>query len=306
MKIHGNILETAGNTPLVRISKINRSSAAVFAKLEYFNPLSSVKDRVAVSMIEDAERKGLVKPGCVIIEPTSGNTGIGLAMVCAVKGYRLILTMPDSFSIERRKLLKMLGAHVILTEGSRGMAGAVAKAEKLHLETPGSFIPGQFSNAANPEVHRITTGPEIWNDTDGKIDFLVAGAGTGGTITGAGAFLKEKNPSVKLIAVEPNDSPVLSGGEAGSHRIQGIGAGFVPEVIDMKIIDEIIRVKDSDAAATVKSAAREEGILCGISGGAALWAALELAKRSQNSGKNICVIIPDSGERYISTWLFEE
>nr|HPJ16188.1 cysteine synthase A [Spirochaetota bacterium] len=257
-------------------------------------------------MIEQGEKNGSITNGTVIIEPTSGNTGIGLAMVCAVKGYRLILTMPDSFSIERRKLLKILGAHIVLTEGSSGMAGAIDKANKLHAEMKNSVILQQFENPANPDAHEKTTGPEIWNDTDGKIDILIAGIGTGGTITGCAKFLKDKKPSVKIIAVEPNESRVLSGGTHQPHRIQGIGAGFIPKVLDQNLIDEIIAVKDTDAAETVKLAAKKEGILCGISGGAALWAAIEVSKRPGNKGKIIAVIIPDSGERYLSTWLFEE
>ncbi|HPM34358.1 MAG TPA: cysteine synthase A, partial [Spirochaetota bacterium] len=285
---------------------LNTGSAHVFAKLEYFNPLSCVKERIALEMIEQGEKNGSITNGTVIIEPTSGNTGIGLAMVCAVKGYRLILTMPDSFSIERRKLLKILGAHIVLTEGSSGMAGAIDKANKLHAEMKNSVILQQFENPANPDAHEKTTGPEIWNDTDGKIDILIAGIGTGGTITGCAKFLKDKKPSVKIIAVEPNESRVLSGGTHQPHRIQGIGAGFIPKVLDQNLIDEIIAVKDTDAAETVKLAAKKEGILCGISGGAALWAAIEVSKRPGNKGKIIAVIIPDSGERYLSTWLFEE
>ena len=306
MRVYNSILETIGNTPLLRIGSINTGSSEVLAKLEYFNPLSCVKERIALEMIEQGEKNGSITNGTVIIEPTSGNTGIGLAMVCAVKGYRLILTMPDSFSIERRKLLKILGAHIVLTEGSSGMAGAIDKANKLHAEMKNSVILQQFENPANPDAHEKTTGPEIWNDTDGKIDILVAGVGTGGTITGCAKYLKEKNPSVKIIAVEPMDSRVLSGGTHHPHRIQGIGAGFIPKVLNQTLIDEVIAVKDTDAAETVKTAAKTEGILCGISGGAALWAAIEISKRPENADKIITVIIPDSGERYLSTWLFEE
>jgi len=306
MRVYNSILETIGNTPLVKIGSLNTGFAQVFAKLEYFNPLSCIKERIALEMIEQGEKNGTITKGTVIIEPTSGNTGIGLAMVCAVKGYRLILTMPDSFSIERRKLLKILGAHIVLTEGAAGMSGAIDKANKLHSEMKNSVILQQFENPANPSAHEKTTGPEIWNDTDGKIDILVAGVGTGGTITGCAKYLKEKNPSVKIIAVEPMDSRVLSGGTHHPHRIQGIGAGFIPKVLNQTLIDEVIAVKDTDAAETVKTAAKTEGILCGISGGAALWAAIEISKRPENADKIITVIIPDSGERYLSTWLFEE
>jgi len=306
MRVYNSILETIGSTPLVKIGSLNTGFAQVFAKLEYFNPLSCIKERIALEMIEQGEKNGTITKGTVIIEPTSGNTGIGLAMVCAVKGYRLILTMPDSFSIERRKLLKILGAHIVLTEGAAGMNGAIDKANKLHAEMKNSVILQQFENPANPSAHEKTTGPEIWNDTDGKIDILVAGVGTGGTITGCAKYLKEKNPSVKIIAVEPMDSRVLSGGTHHPHRIQGIGAGFIPKVLNQTLIDEVIAVKDTDAAETVKTAAKTEGILCGISGGAALWAAIEISKRPENADKIITVIIPDSGERYLSTWLFEE
>ncbi|HOU84421.1 MAG TPA: cysteine synthase A [Spirochaetota bacterium] len=306
MRVYNSILETIGNTPLVKIGSLNTGYAQVFAKLEYFNPLSCVKERIALEMIEEGEKKGTITKGTVIIEPTSGNTGIGLAMVCAVKGYRLILTMPDSFSIERRKLLKILGAHIVLTEGAAGMSGAIEKANKLHSEMKNSVILQQFENPANPSAHEKTTGPEIWNDTDGKIDIMVAGVGTGGTITGSAKYLKEKNPSIKIIAVEPMESRVLSGGAHHPHRIQGIGAGFMPKVFDQNLIDEIIPVIDTDAAETVKLAAKKEGILCGISGGAALWSAIEISKRPENADKIISVIIPDSGERYLSTWLFEE
>ena len=306
MRVYNSILETIGSTPLVRIGSINSGSAQIFAKLEYFNPLSCVKERIALEMIEQGEKNGSITKGTVIIEPTSGNTGIGLAMVCAVKGYRLILTMPDSFSIERRKLLKILGAHIVLTEGAAGMSGAIDKANKLHSEMKNSVILQQFENPANPSAHEKTTGPEIWKDTDGKIDILIAGVGTGGTITGCAKYLKEKNPSVKVIAVEPMESRVLSGGTHHPHRIQGIGAGFIPKVFEQNLIDEIIPVIDTDAAETVKLAAKKEGILCGISGGAALWSSIEVSKRPENADKIITVIIPDSGERYLSTWLFEE
>jgi cysteine synthase A len=306
MRVYNSILETIGNTPLVKIGSLNTGGAQVFAKLEYFNPLSCVKERIALEMIEEGEKNGTITKGTVIIEPTSGNTGIGLAMVCAVKGYRLILTMPDSFSIERRKLLKILGAHIVLTEGAAGMSGAIDKANKLHSEMKNSVILQQFENPANPSAHEKTTGPEIWKDTDGKIDILIAGVGTGGTITGCAKYLKEKNPSVKVIAVEPMESRVLSGGTHHPHRIQGIGAGFIPKVFEQNLIDEIIPVIDTDAAETVKLAAKKEGILCGISGGAALWSAIEVSKRPENADKIITVIIPDSGERYLSTWLFEE
>lgn len=306
MKIYGSIVETIGNTPLVRINKITPGNSTLLAKLEYFNPLSCVKERIALAMIEKGEKEGHISHDTVIVEPTSGNTGIGLAMVCAVKGYRLILTMPETMSIERRKLLKILGAHIVLTDGAKGMRGAIEKAEQLICDMPNSFMPQQFMNPANPEIHRQTTGPEIWNDTDGAVDIFVAGVGTGGTLTGVGEYLKEKKPEVQIIAVEPADSAVLSGGVAGPHRIQGIGAGFVPAILNRNLIDEVVKVKDIDAADTAKNIAKNEGILCGISGGAALWAALSIASRPENSGKNIVVLIPDSGERYLSTWMFEE
>lgn len=307
MKIANDITELVGNTPLVRINKLNpASSGEVLAKLEFFNPLSSVKDRVGLALIDDAEKKGLLSKDSVIIEPTSGNTGVGLAFVCAVRGYRIILTMPENMSMERRRLLKALGAEIVLTDASLGMAGAVAKAKELAADTPGAFIPGQFTNPANPAVHRVTTAEEIWNDTDGTVDIFVAGVGTGGTITGIGELLKSRKPSVEIIALEPAGSPVLSGGKPGPHGIQGIGAGFVPEVLDRDVADEIITVTDSDAGETARRAAKEEGLLIGISSGAALWAALQVAARPENHSKRIVVLVPDSGERYLSTWLFGE
>jgi cysteine synthase A len=300
------ITDLIGNTPLVKINKINEGGAEVYVKLESFNPLHSVKDRIALAMIEAAEKEGKLKKGTVIIEPTSGNTGIGLAYVAAVKGYRIILTMPETMSIERRKLLKALGAELELTEGAKGMKGAIAKADELAASIPGSFIPQQFDNAANPAVHEKTTGPEIWNDTDGKVDILIGGVGTGGTVTGAGKYLKSKKPSVKVIAVEPASSPVLSGGQAGPHKIQGIGAGFQPKVYDPAVIDEIYQTDEVKAGNVARRLAKEEGILAGISSGSALEAALTVSKRPENRGKIIVAVLPDTGERYLSTWLWEE
>ena len=298
-----------GKTPLLELTHIEKNdalSARVLAKLEYFNPAGSVKDRIAKAMIDDAEQKGLLKPGSVIIEPTSGNTGIGLASVAAARGYRIIIVMPETMSVERRQLMKAYGAELVLTEGAKGMKGAIAKADELAREIPNSFIPGQFVNPANPEAHLKTTGPEIWADTDGKVDIFVAGVGTGGTITGVGAYLKSRNPAVKVVAVEPASSPMLSKGTAGSHKIQGIGAGFVPDVLDTKIYDEIIPVENDDAFATGKRVGREEGVLVGISSGAALFAAIQLAKRPENAGKTIVALLPDTGDRYLSTPLFAE
>jgi len=305
-KIFDDITKTIGNTPLVRINKMNDSKSVILAKIESFNPLSSVKDRLALALIEAAEKDGLIGEGTTIIEPTSGNTGIGLAFICAARGYRLILTMPDTMSIERRKLLKIFGADVVLTDGAKGMSGAIAKAEELHREIKNSFIPQQFNNPANPEIHRKTTALEIWNDTEGKVDIVVGGVGTGGTITGIGEVIKEKNPMVRIVAVEPVDSPVLSGGKPGPHKIQGIGAGFVPKIFNRAIVDEIIQVHHLDAGNTARDLAKKEGILAGISGGAAMFAALSVAAREESYGKTIVVILPDSGERYLSTWIFEE
>ena len=306
-KIYTNVSQLVGNTPLVELSnyeKNNKLEAKIIAKVEYFNPAGSVKDRIAKAIIEDAEEKGLLKPGYTIIEPTSGNTGIGLAAIAASKGYKLVITLPETMSVERRNLIKAYGAELVLTDGSKGMKGAIAKAEELHQENPNSIIAGQFVNPANPKAHYLTTGPEIWKDSDGDVDFFVAGVGTGGTITGVGKYLKEKNPNIKIVAVEPDSSPVLSTGVAGPHKIQGIGAGFVPQVLDTKIYDEIIRVKNEDAFATGKSIARTDGILVGISAGAAIFAATELAKRPENKGKKIVVLLPDTGDRYLSTPLF--
>ncbi|MGA2507506.1 MAG: cysteine synthase A [Chitinispirillaceae bacterium] len=306
MKIASDITELIGNTPLVRISKLNKSTAEIAAKLEFFNPLSSVKDRIGLAMIEDAKRKGLLKEGSVIIEPTSGNTGIALAFVAAAKGYKLILTMPETMSIERRKILKALGAELVLSDGTKGMKGAIEKAEELAGKTPGSFLPQQFRNPSNPEIHRKTTAEEIWNDTDGKVDIFIGGVGTGGTITGVGEVLKSRKKSVQIIAVEPEKSPVLSGGQPGSHKIQGIGAGFVPDVFNRSVVDEIIKVKEEDAGTTARDLAKQEGVFAGISSGAALWAALQVAQRPENAGKLIVVVLPDTGERYLSTWLWDE
>lgn len=305
VKIYENITKTVGNTPLVKINKLNKNPNTILVKLESFNPFSSVKDRIGIAMIEAAEKEGKIKKDTVIIEPTSGNTGIALAFVAAAKGYKLILTMPDTMSIERRQLLKILGAELVLTEGAKGMSGAVAKADDLVAETKNSFMPQQFNNLANPEIHRKTTAVEILNDTGGKVDIFLAGIGTGGTITGVGEILKRHNPKIKIIAVEPKDSPVLSGGEPGSHKIQGIGAGFVPQVLNRTILDEIILVANEDAGETARQLARTEGILAGISSGAALWASLKVAKRKENKDKVIVTILPDSGERYLSTWLFQ-
>ncbi len=308
-KVYTSLTELIGKTPLLELSNYEKKhglKAKVIGKLEYFNPAGSVKDRIAKAMIEDAEARGALKPGSVIIEPTSGNTGIGLASVAAAKGYRIILTMPETFSVERRNLLKAYGAELVLTEGTKGMKGAIAKSEELAKEISNSFIPGQFTNPANPAVHKATTGPEIWEDTDGKVDILVSGAGTGGTVTGVGEFLKSKNPNIKIVVLEPDDSPVLSEGRPGPHKIQGIGPGFVPDVLNTKIYDEIIRVKNEDAFVAGKEVAKTEGLLVGISSGAAVWAARELAKRPENAGKTIVAILPDTGERYLSTALYAE
>ena len=306
--IYKSAAELIGKTPLMELTnfeKANNLEAKIIAKLEYFNPAGSVKDRIAKGMIDDAEAKGLLNKDSVIIEPTSGNTGIGLASVAAARGYRIIIVMPETMSIERRKLMKAYGAELVLTEGAKGMKGAIEKADELAKEIPNSFIPGQFVNPANPEVHRQTTGPEIWEDAEGKVDIFVAGVGTGGTVTGVGSYLKSQNPNVKVVAVEPLTSPVLSQGKSGAHKIQGIGAGFVPKVLDTKVYDEIIAVDNEDAFETGREIGRNEGILVGISSGAAVWAARELAKRSENKGKNIVVLLPDTGDRYLSTPLFE-
>lgn len=306
-KIANNILETIGNTPLVRLNKLNQGiDAEILLKLEFFNPLSSVKDRIGAAMVEAAEKEGLLKPGATIVEPTSGNTGIALAFVAAQKGYRLILTMPDTMSLERRKLLKALGAELVLTPGEKGMKGAIAKAEEIKEQNPDYFMPQQFKNQANVEVHKKTTALEIWEDTDGKVDIVISGVGTGGTITGVASVIKELKPSFKAIAVEPVDSPVLSGGAPGPHKIQGIGAGFVPSILQTDLVDEIVQVTNEEAGDLARRLAKEEGILCGISSGAAVAAALKVASRPENKGKQLVVIIPSSGERYLSTWLFEE
>ena len=308
-KIYTSADQLIGKTPLLELTHIEKEEgleAKVLGKLEYFNPAGSVKDRIAKAMIDDAEQKGLLKPDSVIIEPTSGNTGIGLASVAAARGYRIIIVMPETMSVERRQLMKAYGAELVLTEGAKGMKGAIAKADELAKEIPNSFIPGQFVNPANPAVHKATTGPEIWEDTDGKVDIFVAGVGTGGTVTGTGAYLKSQNPNVKVVAVEPAASPVLSKGVAGSHKIQGIGAGFVPDVLDTKIYDEIITVENDDAFATGRLIGKHEGVLVGISSGAAVWAAIELAKRPENKGKTIVALLPDTGDRYLSTPLFAD
>ena len=308
-KIYTSADQLIGHTPLlelVHIEKEENLEAKVLAKLEYFNPAGSVKDRIAKAMIDDAEAKGLLRPGSVIIEPTSGNTGIGLASVAAARGYRIIIVMPETRSVERRQLMKAYGAELVLTEGAKGMKGAIAKADELAKELPNSFIPGQFVNPANPAVHKATTGPEIWEDTDGKVDIFVAGVGTGGTVTGTGEYLKSQNPNVKVVAVEPASSPMLSQGHAGAHKIQGIGAGFVPDVLDTKIYDEIITVENDDAFATGRLIGKHEGVLVGISSGAAVWAAIELAKRPENKGKTIVALLPDTGDRYLSTPLFAD
>ena len=308
-KIYTSADQLIGKTPLLELTHIEKEEgleAKVLGKLEYFNPAGSVKDRIAKAMIDDAEQKGLLKPDSVIIEPTSGNTGIGLASVAAARGYRIIIVMPETMSVERRQLMKAYGAELVLTEGAKGMKGAIAKADELAKEIPNSFIPGQFVNPANPSVHKATTGPEIWEDTDGKAEIFVAGVGTGGTVTGTGAYLKSQNPNVKVVAVEPAASPVLSKGVAGSHKIQGIGAGFVPDVLDTKVYDEIIPVENEDAFATGKLIGKKEGVLVGISSGAAVWAAIQLAKRPENKGKTIVALLPDTGDRYLSTPLFAD
>lgn len=309
MRVYRKITDLIGGTPLLELTnyeKANELNAKIYAKLEYFNPAGSVKDRIAKAMLDDAEEKGLLKPGAVIIEPTSGNTGIGLASVAASRGYKVILTMPETMSVERRNLLKAYGAELVLTEGAKGMPGAIAKAKELAEQTPNSYIPSQFTNPANPAVHLKTTGPEIWADTDGKVDIFVAGVGTGGTLSGVGAYLKSQNPNVKVVAVEPATSPVLSGGKAGPHKIQGIGAGFVPDTLNTDIYDEILPVQNEDAFATGRALARSEGVLVGISSGAAVFAAAQLAKRPENAGKVIVALLPDTGERYLSTAMFAD
>lgn len=309
MKVYESVDQLVGHTPLLELKRVEEAhgvSARILGKLEYFNPAGSIKDRIAKAMIDDAEAAGILKPGATIIEPTSGNTGIGLASIAAARGYQLILTMPETMSVERRNLIKAYGAKIVLTDGAKGMTGAIEKANELAAEIEGSFIPGQFINPANPAIHKATTGPEIWQDTDGTVDILVAGVGTGGTLTGIGQYLKEQNPEVKLVAVEPSDSPVLSEGRAGSHKIQGIGAGFVPEVLDTALYDEVITVESDDAFAIGREIGREEGVLVGISSGAAVWVALELAKRPENEGKTIVAILPDTGERYLSTPMFAD
>lgn len=309
MRVYRKITDLIGGTPLLELTnyeKANELNAKIYAKLEYFNPAGSVKDRIAKAMLDDAEEKGLLKPGAVIIEPTSGNTGIGLASVAASRGYKVILTMPETMSVERRNLLKAYGAELVLTEGAKGMAGAIAKAKEIAEQTPNSYIPSQFTNPANPAVHLKTTGPEIWADTDGKVDIFVAGVGTGGTLSGVGAYLKSQNPNVKVVAVEPATSPVLSGGKAGPHKIQGIGAGFVPDTLNTDIYDEILPVQNEDAFATGRALARSEGVLVGISSGAAVFAAAQLAKRPENAGKVIVALLPDTGERYLSTPMFAD
>jgi cysteine synthase A len=302
--IYNSIIETIGSTPLVRINKLGSPEATILAKLEFFNPCGSVKDRIAISMIEAAEKAGCLKPDTIIVEPTSGNTGIGLAFVCAAKGYKLILTMPESMSVERRRLLDILGAEIILTPAELGMKGAIEQADQLKASSPNVFLPQQFKNPANPQIHKETTAEEIWSDTEGKFDIFIAGVGTGGTITGCGELFKQRNSAIKIIAIEPADSAVLSGGESGSHKIQGIGAGFVPEVLDVEMVDEVITVSNSESMATARQLAAKEGILAGISAGAAMYAAIEVSKRPENKGKTIVCLIPDTGERYISTELY--